>query len=226
MEDLVTISMPVEPDANDLLSRDPLALLIAMLLDQQVPLERAFSAPCDLARRLGHEPTAPELAECDPEALAAVFAERPALHRYPKSMAARVQALCQLIVARYDGDARRVWNDAADGTDLRKRVAELPGFGAQKAQIFVALLGKQLGVQPAGWREAAGAFGAAGTYCSVADIRDEDSLARVRAYKQQLKSAAKTAAGTGAAAGTGTATDKGAAGKAGAKPAKANAKAR
>ena len=148
MEDLVTISMPVEPDANDLLSRDPLALLIAMLLDQQVPLERAFSAPYDLARRLGHEPAAPELATCDPEALAAVFAERPALHRYPKSMAARVQALCQLIVARYDGDARRVWNDAADGTDLRKRVAELPGFGAQKAQIFVALLGKQLGVQP------------------------------------------------------------------------------
>ena len=147
MEDLVTISMPVEPDANDLLSRDPLALLIAMLLDQQVPLERAFSAPYDLARRLGHEPTAPELAEYDPEALAAVFAERPALHRYPKSMASRVQALCQLIVARYDGDARRVWNDAADGTDLRKRVAELPGFGAQKAQIFVALLGKQLGVQ-------------------------------------------------------------------------------
>ena len=144
----MTISMPVEPDANDLLSRDPLALLIAMLLDQQVPLERAFSAPYDLARRLGHEPTAPELAEYDPEALAAVFAERPALHRYPKSMAARVQALCQLIVARYDGDARRVWNDAADGMDLRKRVAELPGFGAQKAQIFVALLGKQLGVQP------------------------------------------------------------------------------
>ena len=183
----MTISMPVEPDANDLLSRDPLALLIAMLLDQQVPLERAFSAPYDLARRLGHEPTAPELAEYDPEALAAVFAERPALHRYPKSMASRVQALCQLIVARYDGDARRVWNDAADGTDLRKRVAELPGFGAQKAQIFVALLGKQLGVQPAGWREAAGTFGAAGTYCSVADICDEDSLARVRAYKQQLK---------------------------------------
>jgi uncharacterized HhH-GPD family protein len=141
-------------------------------------------------------------------------------------MAARVQALCQLIVARYDGDARRVWNDAADGTDLRKRVAELPGFGAQKAQIFVALLGKQLGVQPAGWREAAGAFGAAGTYCSVADICDEDSLARVRAYKQELKAAAKTAAGTGAAAGTGTARDKGAAGRAGAKPAKASAKAR
>ena len=124
------ISMPVEPDANDLLSRDPLALLIGMLLDQQVPLERAFSAPYDLARRLGHEPTAAELAEYDPEALAAVFAGRPALHRYPKSMAARVQALSQLIVARYGGDAGRVWGDAASGAELRQRVAELPGFGA------------------------------------------------------------------------------------------------
>jgi len=193
MEDLVTISMPVEPDANDLLSRDPLALLIAMLLDQQVPLERAFSAPYDLARRLGHEPSATELADYDPVALAAVFAERPALHRYPKSMAARVQALCQLIVARYDGDASRVWGGAVDGTDLRKRVADLPGFGAQKAQIFVALLGKQLGVRPPGWREATGPFGQEGSRVSVADITDQESLAEVRAYKLQLKAAAKAA---------------------------------
>ena len=105
MEDHVTISLPIEPDANALLTRDPLALLIAMLLDQQVPLERAFSAPYDLAARLGHEPTAPELADYDPGALAAVFTGRPALHRYPKAMAARVLQLCQLIVARYDGDA-------------------------------------------------------------------------------------------------------------------------
>ncbi|HEY0716549.1 MAG TPA: HhH-GPD-type base excision DNA repair protein [Streptosporangiaceae bacterium] len=187
----MTINMPVEPAANELLSTDPLALLIGMLLDQQVPLERAFSAPYDLTRRLGHRPTAGELAVHDPEALAALFAERPALHRYPTSMAARVQALAQLIVARYDGDAARVWGEAADGPDLRKRVAELPGFGAQKAQIFVALLAKQLGVQPPGWREAAGPFGQDGSYCSVADIRDEDSLARVRAYKQELKAAAK-----------------------------------
>jgi uncharacterized HhH-GPD family protein len=191
----VTISMPVEPAANELLSTDPLALLIGMLLDQQVPLERAFSAPYDLTKRLGHNPTAEELAEYDPEALAAVFSERPALHRYPKSMAARVQALAQLIVARYDGDAGRVWGDAADGADLRRRIAELPGFGAQKAQIFLALLGKQLGVQPAGWREAAGSFGEVGSYCSVADISDDDSLARVRAYKQELKAAAKAKAG-------------------------------
>ena len=200
----MTISMPVEPAANELLSTDPLALLIGMLLDQQVPLERAFSAPYDLTRRLGHRPTAEELAGYDPEALAAVFAERPALHRYPTSMAARVQALARLITDRYDGDASRVWRDASDGADLRKRVAELPGFGAQKAQIFVALLGKQLGVRPAGWREAAGPFGAAGSYCSVADISDEDSLARVRAYKQQLKAEAKAKAGSGTKAGTKT----------------------
>jgi uncharacterized HhH-GPD family protein len=195
LEGPVTISMPVEPAANELLSTDPLALLIGMLLDQQVPLERAFSAPYDLTKRLGHNPTAEELAGYDPEALAAVFSERPALHRYPKSMAARVQALAQLIVARYDGDAGRVWGDAADGADLRRRIAELPGFGAQKAQIFLALLGKQLGVQPAGWREAAGSFGEVGSYCSVADISDDDSLARVRAYKQELKAAAKAKAG-------------------------------
>ncbi|HEY6500973.1 MAG TPA: HhH-GPD-type base excision DNA repair protein [Streptosporangiaceae bacterium] len=190
----MTISMPVEPAANELLSTDPLALLIGMLLDQQVPLERAFSAPYDLSRRLGHQPTADELASYDPEALAAVFAERPALHRYPKSMAARVQSLAQLLVARYDGDAGRVWGDAADGADLLKRVAELPGFGTQKAQIFVALLGKRLGVQPPGWREAAGPFGAEGSYISVADISDSESLGRVRAYKQELKAAAKAKA--------------------------------
>jgi uncharacterized HhH-GPD family protein len=191
----MAIAMPVEPAANELLSTDPLALLIGMLLDQQVPLERAFSAPYDLTKRLGHNPTAEELAGYDPEALAAVFSERPALHRYPTSMAARVQALAQLIVARYGGDAGRVWGDATDGADLRRRIAELPGFGAQKAQIFLALLGKQLGVQPAGWREAAGPFGEVGSYCSVADISDEDSLARVRAYKQELKAAAKAKAG-------------------------------
>ena len=191
----MAIAMPVEPAANELLSTDPLALLIGMLLDQQVPLERAFSAPYDLTKRLGHNPTAEELAGYDPEALAAVFSERPALHRYPTSMAARVQALAQLIVARYGGDAGRVWGDAADGAELRRRTAELPGFGAQKAQIFLALLGKQLGVQPAGWREAAGPFGEVGSYCSVADISDEDSLARVRAYKQELKAAAKAKAG-------------------------------
>ena len=168
----MTIWMPVEPEANELLSRSPLALVIAMLLDQQVTLEKAFSGPLDLVRRLGHEPTAAELAEFDPDRLAAIFSERPALHRYPKAMAARVQELARLIVDQYDGDAARLWETAGSGAELLKRVAALPGFGAQKAQIFVALLGKQLGVRPEGWREAAGAFGGEGTRFSVADITD------------------------------------------------------
>jgi uncharacterized HhH-GPD family protein len=190
------ISMPVEPEANELLTRSPLALLIGMLLDQQVPLERAFSAPLDLVRRLGHEPTAAELAEFDPVALAAIFSERPALHRYPKAMAARVQELARLIVDQYDGEASRLWLSAATGAELLRRVAALPGFGAQKAQIFVALLGKQLGVQPEGWREAAGRFGTEDSHLSVADITDAESLARVRSYKQELKAAAKAKTGT------------------------------
>src|SRR5689334_2762574 len=111
LEDAVTVSLPIAPEANALLNRSPLALLIAMLLDQQVPLERAFAAPADLARRLGHDPTAEELADHDPDKLVAVFGERPALHRFPKAMAARVQALCQVLVDRYDGDASRVWTE-------------------------------------------------------------------------------------------------------------------
>jgi uncharacterized HhH-GPD family protein len=192
-EGAVTIAMPVEPEANELLSRSPLALLIGMVLDQQVPLERAFSAPLDLVRRLGHEPTTAELADFDPVALAGIFSERPALHRYPKAMAARVQDVARVIVDQYDGEPERLWTTAKTGTELLKRVSALPGFGAQKAQIFVALLGKQLGVQPPGWREAAGAFGAQGSHLSVADISDAESLARVRSYKQELKAAAKAA---------------------------------
>jgi len=190
----VTIWMPVEPEANELLSRSPLALLIAMLLDQQVTLEKAFMGPLDLVRRLGHEPTAAELAEFDPDRLAAIFSERPAMHRYPRAMAGRVQVMARIIVEQYDGDAAGVWSSATSGAELLKRVAALPGFGTQKAQIFVALLGKQLGVRPDGWREAAGAFGGEGTRFSVADITDEVSLGEVRSYKQALKAAAKAKA--------------------------------
>jgi len=197
----VTLALPVEPEANELLSRSPLALLIGMVLDQQVPLERAFSAPLDLVRRLGHEPTAAELADFDPVALAGIFSERPALHRYPKAMAARVQELARLIVDSYDGEPDRLWTTAKTGDELLKRVSALPGFGAQKAQIFVALLGKQLGVRPAGWQEAAGSFGAAGSFCSVADIHDDESLARVREYKQSLKAAGKPKAPPAARSG-------------------------
>lgn len=188
------ISLPIGADANELLSRNPLALLIAMLLDQQVPLEKAFSAPRELVRRLGYEPAAAELAGFDPEALAALFSERPALHRYPKAMAARVQQLCQLLVERYGGEAAGVWADAQTGAELLARIAQLPGFGPDKARIFLALLGKQYGVRPPGWREAAGHFGEEGSHYSVADIVGEASLAEVRAYKQGMKAAARAAA--------------------------------
>ena len=188
------ISLPVDDDANELLTRNALALLVAMLLDQQVPFERAFSAPRDLVKRLGHEPSADELAAFDPEALAAVFSERPALHRFPKAMAARTQDLARLLVAEYDGDAASLWATAPSGAELLKRVAALPGFGEAKAKIFVALLGKQLGVRPPGWRDAAGSFGDEGSYVSVADIVDDESLGKVRSYKQTLKAAAKSKA--------------------------------
>jgi uncharacterized HhH-GPD family protein len=187
----MTISLPIDDDANQLLSSDPLALLIGMVLDQQIPLEKAFSSPYVLAQRLGHAPTAAEIAEFDPEALVAIFAKPPALHRFPKAMAARVQEVCRALVAEYDGDAARLWSDVADGKELLKRVGSLPGFGKQKSQIFVALLGKQYGVEPAGWREAAGAYGEIGSFKSVADIVDGESLGKVRAYKKEMKAAAK-----------------------------------
>lgn len=189
----MTLSLPIDADANELLARSPLALLIGMLLDQQVPLEKAFTSPRDLVRRLGHEPAAQELAGFDPEALAALFSERPALHRYPRAMAARVQELCQLLVERYGGDAAAVWAGARTGSELLARISQLPGFGPGKARIFVALLGKRCGVQPDGWREAAGHFGEEGAHYSVADITDEASLAEVRAWKQGMKAAAKAA---------------------------------
>jgi uncharacterized HhH-GPD family protein len=185
------MAMPVEPEANELLSRSPLALLIGMVLDQQVTLEKAFSAPLDLVKRLGHEPTTAELAEFDPIALAGIFSERPALHRFPRAMAARVQEMARLIVDQYDGDPAQLWSTAKTGAELLKRVSALPGFGAQKAQIFVALLGKRFGITPEGWREAAGEFGEEGSHRSVADIADEASLAKVRGYKKQLKAATK-----------------------------------
>jgi uncharacterized HhH-GPD family protein len=177
-------------EADALLSSDPLALLVGMVLDQQVPLERAFSAPLDLKERLGGSLDPAAIASMDPDELAAVFARRPALHRFPAANAKRVQDLCRIVVEEYAGDAANVWRKAKTGEDLLARVRALPGFGEQKAQIFVGLLGKQLSVRPSGWREAAGRFGHAGTYMSVADIVDGESLGRVRAYKQQLKAAA------------------------------------
>ncbi|BCL16392.1 HhH-GPD-type base excision DNA repair protein [Micromonospora sagamiensis] len=189
----MTLSLPIDPAANELLNRNALALLVGMVLDQQIPLEKAFTSPYVLAQRLGHAPDARELAAYDPEALVEVFARPPALHRFPKAMAARVQEVCRVLVERYDGDAARVWADAADGAQLLRRLTDLPGFGRQKAQIFLALLGKRYDVRPTGWREAAGGYGDEDAYRSVADITDETSLRLVREYKQQQKAAARAA---------------------------------
>lgn len=179
--------------ADQLLSEDPLALLIGLVLDQQIPLERAFASPRDLRDRLGGRLSAEDIAAMDPDALAAVFAERPALHRFPAANARRVQELCRLIVDDYGGRAAAVWDTASSGDELYRRIRALPGFGEQKARIFIGLLGKQLGVRPPGWEQAAGRFGQPGTFLSIADIVDDESLRRVRAYKQQLKAAAKQA---------------------------------
>lgn len=189
----MTFSLPIDPGANELLNRDPLAVTLGIVLDQQITLEKAFTSPWVLAQRLGHEPDAAELAGFDPEALVAIFSEAPALHRFPKAMAARVQEVCRVIADEYDGDAAGLWTGVADGAELYKRIFALPGFGKQKAQIFVALLGKLYGVRPDGWREAAGGYGEEGSYKSVADIVDAESLGRVRAYKKQVKAAAKAA---------------------------------
>jgi uncharacterized HhH-GPD family protein len=183
-----------EPDADQLLTDSPLALLVGMVLDQQIPLEWAFTGPLTLTRRLGRDLDAADLAARDPDALAEVFATPPALHRFPGSMAGRVQAMCRVIADDYDNDAANVWTGVTDASELLKRIKGLPGFGEQKAKIFLALLGKQLGVRPKGWREAAGEFGAAKSYHSVADITDSKSLEKVRAYKKEMKARAKAQA--------------------------------
>ncbi|KPM53672.1 Fe-S cluster assembly protein HesB [Frankia sp. CcI49] len=174
-------------EADELLTNDPLALLIGMVLDQQFPLERAFAAPYELTRRLGRPLDVGELAAFDPDALGSVFATPPALHRFPGSMAKRVQAVCQVIVDQYGGDPASIWTTAADGKELFKRVGALPGFGAQKAKIFVALLGKQLDVTPPGWREVSTPYGDDGSFRSVADITGPDTLLKVRDFKKQMK---------------------------------------
>ncbi|MFE3252063.1 HhH-GPD-type base excision DNA repair protein [Streptomyces sp. NPDC059209] len=189
-----TIRIAQQPEADELLGRSPLAALVGMLLDQQVPMEWAFSGPYAIAVRMGGDDLdAHAIAAYDPEAFAALLSEKPAVHRYPGSMAKRVQQLCQFLVAHYDGDAAAVWKDAGTGAQLFKRLTQLPGYGKQKSQIFLALLGKQYGVRPEGWREAAGAYGDEGSYRSAADITGPETLAKVRAHKQEAKRAAKAA---------------------------------
>jgi uncharacterized HhH-GPD family protein len=186
------IAITGEPAADALLDRDPFALLAGMLLDQQFPMERAFAGPQKIVERLGVDQLDPALiAAQDPDAFAALCATPPAVHRYPGSMAGRLQALAAVIVEQYDGDTAALWTGSSSGADLLARLRSLPGFGETKARIFLALLGKQRGVRPPGWQQAAGAYAEAGSHRSVADVVDAESLAKVRAFKQEQKRAAK-----------------------------------
>jgi len=182
-----------DPAADALLESNPFALLVGMLLDQQYPMEAAFAGPKKIADRIGGV-DAREIADYDPEAFAALCSKTPAVHRFPGSMAKRIQTLAQIIVDQYGADASALWTAGEpDGVEVLRRLKGLPGFGEQKAKIFLALLGKQYGVTPKGWREAAGDYGKAGSYLSVADVTDPGSLEKVRSYKKQMKAAAKAA---------------------------------
>lgn len=189
---MVTLRIAQDPAADELLSTDPFALLAGMLLDQQFPMERAFAGPAKVLERFGTLDPA-EIAVADPERFADLCATPPAIHRYGRSMAQRLQALASAVVAEYDGDTTRIWTEATSGKDLVDRVKALPGFGEQKAKIFTALLAKQLDVKPRGWTTAVGDYGKKG-YRSVADVVDEESLNKVRAFKKQKKAEAKAAA--------------------------------
>lgn len=190
----VTVRLAQQPEADELLGRSALAVLVGMLLDQQVPMEWAFTGPLTIAQRLDRDDLdAHEIATYNPEEFVALLSAKPAVHRYPAAMAKRVQQLCQFLVAQYDGEADALWKGVRTGKELLSRLNALPGFGKQKSQIFLALLGKQYGVQPEGWREAAGAYGEEGAHRSVADITGPESLTLVREFKQEVKRAAKEA---------------------------------
>jgi uncharacterized HhH-GPD family protein len=183
------INITGDPAADKVLTDDPFALLLGMLLDQQFPMERAFAGPAKVLERFGTlEPEA--IAAADPEEFATLCATPPAIHRYGRSMAGRAQALAAEVVEHYGGDASRIWTEATSGDDLVKRIMALPGFGKQKAQIFTALVAKQVGVRPEGWEQAAGDYSLEG-HRSVADVVDGESLAKVRAYKKEKKAAAR-----------------------------------
>jgi uncharacterized HhH-GPD family protein len=185
-----TLTLTGDPDADRLLSDNPFALLVGMLLDQQIAMEVAFAGPARLAGRLDGDLTPATVAATELDELEARFREKPALHRYPGAMAKRVHALARHLLEEHDGDAAAVWADVETGDELRRRLTALPGFGDQKARIFVALLGKQCGVTPDGWRRAAGEYGEPG-HRSIADVTDEASLAEVRAWKQARKAEAR-----------------------------------
>ena len=189
----LTLNLVGDPEADALLASDPLALLIGMLLDQQVPMEPAFAGPKKLDDRLGGLDVH-KIAEMSPDDFIAVCAQPPAVHRFPKSMGERIQSLCGYIVEHYDGDTAAIWTSGdPDGKEVLKRLKALPGYGDQKARIFLALLGKQIGVEPKGWREAAGSYGDEDSRRSIADVVDRQTLLEVREFKQAAKAAAKAA---------------------------------
>ncbi|WP_237572182.1 HhH-GPD-type base excision DNA repair protein [Mycolicibacterium lacusdiani] len=190
---MAKLQLVQDPAADALLESNPFALLVGMLLDQQIPMEVAFAGPRKIADRMG-DLDAREIADYDPEKFIALVSERPAVHRFPGSMGKRVQDLARVIVDDYDGNAAALWTVGdPDGPEVLRRLKALPGFGDQKARIFLALLGKQYGVTPTGWREAAGDYGKQGTHMSVADVVDAGSLDKVRAFKKATKAAAKAA---------------------------------
>lgn len=187
-----TLCLAQDPEADELLSTDDFALLLGMLLDQQYPMEHAFRGPRKLAERMGGFDLR-RIAEADPAEFEELAATPPAIHRYGRSMARRAQALAQYVIEHYDGVPAGIWTDGdPDGKEVLRRLQALPGFGAQKAKIFLALLGKQRGVCPTGWQKAAGAYGDDGSRRSVADVVDAETLAEVREFKKQAKAAAKT----------------------------------
>lgn len=194
----MTLHITGDADADRLLTDNPLALLLGMLLDQQIPMETAFGGPLKLEQRLGSVDAA-TIAGYDPEGFVEVFKRPPSVHRFPGSMAGRVQALCTALEQDWGGDAAALWTrDSPDGAEVLRRLKALPGFGEQKAKIFLALLGKQYGFTGAGWREASAPYGEDGSHRSVADITSAESLAEVRAHKRAMKAAAKTGGDGGA----------------------------
>ncbi len=191
-----TLHLVGDPDADALLASDPLALLIGMLLDQQVPMESAFAGPKKLVDRIGSLDVH-TIAEMPEDTFLEYCSTTPAVHRFPGSMGKRIQSLCAYIVDEWGGSADAIWTDGEpSGKEVLKRLKALPGYGDQKARIFLALLGKQMGVDPSGWREAAGAYGEDGSRRSIADVVDAESLGQVREFKKAAKKAAKESAGS------------------------------
>ncbi|PRI11962.1 HhH-GPD-type base excision DNA repair protein [Leucobacter massiliensis] len=187
----MTLHLTDDAEADALLTENPLALLIGMLLDQQIAMEVAFTGPLKIAQRVGAV-DARTIAETDADDFAAAFKQTPAVHRFPGSMAERVQTLCRALLDDWGGDAAAIWTEGSpDGPTVLKRLKKLPGFGEQKAKIFLALLGKQCGFTGEGWREASAPYGEEGSFRSVADITSPESLLKVRETKRAAKAAAK-----------------------------------